>query len=707
MPFERLLNPRSIAVFGGTHAEELIRQSKRMGYRGEIWPVHPKKTAIQGHTVYPSVAQLPGSPDAAYLGVNRHLTIDIVKELADRDAGGAICYATGFVEVGDEGSQLQTQLLEASGDMPLIGPNCYGLLNYLNGAMLWPDQQGGRRVDRGVAIITMSSNVGFNLTMQRRGLPIAYMVSLGNRLKFDLHDAITTFAQQEPVTALGLFLETMPDPHAFQDAVNFARQLNKPIVAVKIGRSQVAKKIVLSHTASLAGSDALVSALFERLGVARVNSLEALIEALKVLHVLGPLDGGRIGAMSTSGGDLTLLADALGPKLSMPPLSETVTHALRETVHDRVVAANPFDFQMFDWNDEEQLADQFSTFLSEGFDLSLCLLDYPRSDLCDQSTWSGAERGFVRAARETGTKGAILATFSDTISEPVVARLMKNGVAMLAGIDDGVAGVRAAVDVGDVWRRTPAPPLLRSSARTTEEIGNVLNEAESKELLSKWGVPVPQGEVVASADEAVAVARSLGYPVVVKALGIAHKTDEGGVQLNLKSEQAVSAAIAKLADLSDTYLVEKMIEGVVAEIIVGVACDEQFGPYLIIGGGGILVEMMKDSATLLLPTTRTRVLRALDELKCAPLLSGFRGAHPADLNSAAGLILTVAGMVENAPSSIIELDINPLLLRAQGHGVVAADALITLSTDSGDELSRNPVGGVTKAVTSEVRKHDQ
>jgi acetyl-CoA synthetase len=222
MPIERLLEPRSIAVFGGAQAQEVIRQSDRMGYKGEIWPVHPKKTEIQGRTVYRAVDDLPGSPDAAYIGVNRHLTIDIVRDLAARDAGGAICYASGFIEAGKEGSELQARLLEASGDMPLIGPNCYGLLNYLNGAMLWPDQQGGRRVDEGVAIITMSSNVGFNLTMQHRGLPVAYMVSLGNKLKFDLHDAIYTFARQDQVTALGFFVETLPDPKAFQEAVNFA-----------------------------------------------------------------------------------------------------------------------------------------------------------------------------------------------------------------------------------------------------------------------------------------------------------------------------------------------------------------------------------------------------------------------------------------------------------------------------------------------------
>ena len=683
MSFERLLKPRTIAVFGGLQAQEVIRQSDRMGYNGEIWPVHPKKTEILGRTVYRSVKDLPGSPDAAYVGVNRNLTIDIVRDLANRDAGGAVCYATGFVEAGQEGSELQKQLLEASGDMPLVGPNCYGLLNYIDGAMLWPDQQGGRRVDEGVAIITMSSNVGFNLTMQRRGLPIAYLISLGNKLKFDLHDAIHTFARQDRVSALGLFLETMPDPKAFQEAVNVACELAKPIVAIKVGRSKVAQKMVVSHTASLAGADALASALFERLGVARVDSLEALMEALKVLHVLGPLNGGRIGAMSTSGGDLTLLADAMGPDLSMPPLSEKVEQLLRVKVHERVVPANPFDYQMFNWDDEDHMAEKFTAFLSEDFDVSLCLLDYPREDLCDQSSWGGAERGFVRAAQQTGTKAAVLATFSDTMSESVAARLLKDGVALLAGIDTGIAGIQAAVDIGAAWRRPPSPPLLTSVGQPQDGAVKVLDEAESKELFARYGVPIPSARVVGSAGEAAAAAGELGYPVVVKALGLAHKTEVGGVRLDLGSAEAVSAAVMEMSDLCESYLIEKMVEGVVAELIVGVARDEQFGPYLLVGGGGILVELMKDSVSLLMPTTRERVLHALGKLKCAPLFNGFRGAPPADLNGAADVILAIAGMVENDPSSIVELDINPLMLLAEGQGVVAADALVKMYLKEG------------------------
>ena len=222
MSFDRLLNPRTIATFGGANAQEVIRQSDRMGYKGEIWPVHPKKTEILGRKVYRSVAGSTGESRCclSWLLIATSPSTSSEISLSEmRAARSAMPPALSRRVKRVPNSK--RQLLEASGDMPLIGPNCYGLLNYLNGAMLWPDQQGGRRVDEGVAIITMSSNVGFNLTMQRRGLPIAYMVSLGNRLKFDLHDAIHIFARQDQVTALGLFLETMPDPKAFQEGSQF------------------------------------------------------------------------------------------------------------------------------------------------------------------------------------------------------------------------------------------------------------------------------------------------------------------------------------------------------------------------------------------------------------------------------------------------------------------------------------------------------
>jgi acetyl-CoA synthetase len=678
MSFDRLLNPRTIAVFGGAHAEELIRQNDRLSFAGEIWPVHPSRREMLGRRVYRSVAELPGSPDAAYLGVNRRLTVDIVGQLAARGAGGAVCYASGFAEAGEEGIELAQRLLDASGDMPLVGPNCYGLLNYLDGAVLWPDQQGGRRVPEGVAIITQSSNVGFNLTMQRRGLPVAFVLSLGNRLKLDLDAAIRMFAEREGVTAIGLFLETVFDPRTFQEAVDRARELGKPVVAMKVGRTRKARDLVSSHTASLAGTEAVSAALFERLGVGRVESLEALVEALKVLHVLGPLEGGRIGAMSTSGGDLILLADALGPGLELPPLSAAVAERLRGEVHARVAPGNPLDYQMFNWDDEDYLYRSFAAFLAEPFDLSLCVLDYPREDRCDPSSWGGAERAFTRAVGDTGARGAVLTTFGDTVSERVAERLMQAGIPLLGGIESGLAGIRAAVQVGAAWRR-PAAPALRmvpdpAKAPATEQ----LHEAEAKALLARHGVPIPSMRVVADPEGAVEAAADIGYPVVVKALGHAHKTEVGGVRLDLRSAAEVTAAVGELSALATSFLVEEMVTGAVAELLVGVTWEDRLGPYLVVGAGGRQVELLRDTEAILLPTDRERVTQALLRLRCAPLLRGFRGAPAADLDAAVSVILAVAELAGD--DALAELDINPLMLLPAGRGAVAADALVRLRT---------------------------
>jgi len=680
MSFARVLQPHSIAVFGGREAEEVIRQCDRMGYQGEIWPVHPSKTEILGRKVYPSVADLPTSPDAAYIAVNRNLTIDIVRALAVRGAGGAVCFATGFTEAGEDGAELERELREASGDMPLLGPNCYGMLNYVDGAMLWPDQQGGARVDRGVALITMSSNIAFNLTMQLRGLPIAYCLSLGNKLKFDLHDAIRTFAGLERVSAIGLYVEGITNPKEFEAAVAFAKELGKPLVAIKSGRSEAAQKMAMSHTASLTGSDALMNGLFARTGVARVYSMEALVEALKVLHVCGPLTGNKVGVMSTSGGDLSLIGDAMDDTdLEMPALSEAGERQLAPTVHERIVVANPLDYQMFDWNNEVRMAATNTAFMNDGFDITISLLDYPRADLCNTASWEVAERSFVEAVRRSGGKGAVMSTLADNMAEPVARRLIKQGVVPLTGIDSGLAGIQAALDVGRAWATQGGQPLLAPSDEPDSEALVVLDEAESKQLLAQYGVPVPESAVVTSPKEAAKAAATLGFPVVAKVLGVAHKTDVGGVKLNLRNETEVTEAVASMAALADRFLIEKMVAGTVAELIVGVVRDEQFGPYLVVGAGGILVELLKDSRSLLLPVCRDDVMAALNGLKCAPLFKGFRGRPCADLEAAIDAILGIADFVQEHSGRLAELDVNPLMLLPQGQGVIAADALIRMA----------------------------
>ena len=674
---KRFLHPKSIAVFGGREARKVIEQCEAVGFTGEIWPVHPKHDEISGRKTYRSVAELPGSPDAAYIAVNRDLTIQLVAELAARDAGGVVCYATGFSESGEEGKVLEQNLLRAAGDMSLLGPNCYGFLNYIQGAMMWPDQQGGRRVDRGIAFITMSSNVAFNLTMQRRGLPVAYLVSLGNRLKFDLHNAITDFAQQDEVSAIGLYVEGISDPRAFQEAAEVARQFGKPIVALKSGHSEIASQVVLSHTAALSGSDTLIDALFERSGVARVNSLETLVETLKLLHVHGPLGGVRVGGMSTSGGDMSILADAISEtSLKLPPLSDSGVMALKRVVHERMAIANPLDYQLFDWGNREGLLRTYEAFMGEGFDLTISMLDMPREDRCDVSDWEGAEQAIIEAAKKLNYPTAVMSTLSDNLPEALALRLLDHGVAPLNGIQAAIPAVEAAARIGQLWSRKEPTQLILAATQVDMAGEHVIDEASAKEALSAYGLSVPRSQVVSSAADGVAAAEELGYPVVVKALGIAHKTEVGGVRLNLASPAEITEAVTHMLTMSRNVLIEKMVFGSVAELIVGVSRDEQFGLHLVVGAGGILVELLKDSHPLLLPTSRTEVEKALRSLQTATLLFGFRGRPEGDLDAVIDAVMAIAAYAESHADSLIELDVNPLMVLPEGQGVVAADALI-------------------------------
>ena len=309
----RLLRPKSLAVVGGgTWGANVIRASEAMGFDGPIWPVHPAKDTVAGRKAYPNVDALPDAPDAAFVGVNRYATLDILSQLRNKGAGGATCFASGFAEATAEladGADLQTQLLDAAGDMPILGPNCYGMLNYLDKVAIWPDQHGSTPVESGVALIAQSSNIAINLTMHTRGLPLAYVITAGNQAQTDLAEIAMETLRDPRVTALGLHIEGINDINSLQDLSKLAHELEKPVAVLKIGASEEARAATLSHTASLAGSSAGASALLARLGFAEVNTLPTLLELLKIWHVAGPLQTARIASASCSGGEACLVAD--------------------------------------------------------------------------------------------------------------------------------------------------------------------------------------------------------------------------------------------------------------------------------------------------------------------------------------------------------------------------------------------------------------
>jgi acetyl-CoA synthetase len=677
----RLLSPRHIAVFGGRAAAEVIRQCRLLGFRGAVWPVHPTRHEIEGLPCFPTIEALPEAPDASFIAVPAAATVEVVRALAAKGAAGVVSYASGFAETGPEGAALQRELRAAAGDMALLGPNCYGFLNCLDGVALWPDQHGGQRVERGVAIVTQSGNIGLNLTMQRRGLPLACLLTVGNQAGAGMAEIVQALLHDDRISAIGLHIEGLEDVQAFCDVALQALRRGVPLVALKAGSSEAGARTTMSHTSSLAGPDTLYGALFERCGVARVHDVSELLETLKLLHVCGPLAGSTIASASCSGGEASLVADlAQRCGVQMPALPAATQQALALVLGDAVSVANPLDYHTYIWGNLPAQTACFTALLGSDMDMHLLVLDFPRDDRCDGASWHTTLEAFLQAQVATGAPAAVLSSLPEGLPDNLGQRLIQAGIAPLQGTRDGLRAIAHAAFIGAAARRARSPVGIADLVPLVPGAQDVvLDEAHSKAMLASAGLPIPRGAVCLAA-EAGAQAQALGFPVVVKVVSasLAHKTEAGGVALNLHSVAEVDMAVASMAHLGDRFLVESMAQGVVAEFIVGLHRDPQFGLTLTLGAGGIWVELLQDSRSLLLPLDREAVTAALKALRLWPLLSGYRGQPAADVDALVDAVLAVAAWGLAHADRLLELDVNPLMVLPQGHGVLAVDALIRM-----------------------------
>ena len=666
--FKRLLRPRHVVVMGGSWAEAVIVSCREMGYDGAIWPVHPSREEIGGYPCFASIDDLPEAPDAVFLGINRHASIDVVAQLSSMGAGGVVAFASGFAEV-DDGADLQADLVRAAGDMPVLGPNCYGMINYLDGALLWPDVHGGSRVDNGVAIITQSSNLSINLTMQQGGLPIAYMMTLGNQAMVGMADLIRATAEDDRVTAIGLHIEGINDAAGFADAVHFAKSLGKPVIAMKAGASEGAQMMTFSHTASLAGAHRVSHAFLNQLGIGVIDGVDSFIQALGALH-LGPVHAPNIVTMSCSGGEASLIADAADRQgMAMPAFTETDLSSIRATVNPLVTVSNPFDYHTFDWGDLGRLTATFSATMAAARSadaVAILILDFPSAHLGRDEAWQVAIDAWLAARDATGATAAVLSSLPEGLPPKICSWLMAHNLIPLRGFDTSLAALHAAHLAGRVstFRPTGLTPLGEGRL----DIG----EAEAKERLAQHGIPTPRRMLVTSLDDAISFAGE--QKVVMKVSGLAHKTESGGVILGVAGADHIRAAWQKLG--GGTVLIEDMIDDAVAEVIVGIARDPVMGLHMVIGSGGVMTELLHDTALVMMPFDRDAVDAAIQSTMVDTLLRGFRGGPEGDRAALLDLVMAVQDYVLENKDHIDEIDLNPVLVRPAGHGVVAVDALI-------------------------------
>jgi acyl-CoA synthetase (NDP forming) len=380
--------------------------------------------------------------------------------------------------------------------------------------------------------------------------------------------------------------------------------------------------------------------------------------------------------MSCSGGEASVMADsAEGRRLVFPKLDEAHRARVKETLGPLVAVANPLDYHTFIWNNEGAMRQTFSAMMSDVFDLNMLVLDFPRNDRCSDADWQRTLRAFEWALRSNQARGAVVASMPENMPENQARALVVQGVVPLFGIGEAMDAAEAASFIGAAWTRSP-PTAIGGVSSDAGKDCYTLDEASAKAMLGEAGLSIPPGVAVSSTTEAARAADAIGYPVALKALGVAHKSEAGAVRLNLANAAAVESAARDLLPVGSGLYVEKMIAGGVAELIVGIARDPLFGPVMTVGTGGILVELLQDSATLLLPASPDEIDNALSGLKMFPLLDGYRGRPKADLQAAVEAIEKIALFAHS--HDLEELDINPLIVCGEGKGAWVADALMVL-----------------------------
>ena len=678
----RLISPKSIAVVGNRGANFAIRESLKLGYSHQIWAVHPYLESLEGIKCFKDIKDLPEVPDATFIAVNAESAIEVVSDLKSMGGGGAVLYASGFGEVGAEGLMRNQQLVKAASGMPLIGPNCYGFINSLDGIALWPDVHGCEPVSEGVAIITQSGNIGLNMTMQSSGLPIAYMFTLGNQTNTNIADIIHAMLDDSRVNAIGLHIEGISDIKSFDIAAKRALMMKIPIITIKSGKTKASAKIALSHTSSLTGSDELYNALFERLGIARVETVPEFLETLKLINVLGVIEHGGVASMSCSGGEAGMMADLIdGLEINFPSLTSSHKAKVKQTLNDYVEVDNPLDYHTFIWGDRKRTSECFSAMMSGQFAATMLLLDWPKSKESEQKDWDATLFALSDALSGTSEKAIVLASMADCMPKRIIEECLSLGIAPMVGLDVCLKALNHSYKIGRAFSSNSSPDLevLRNSSEHKSK--QQLTEYQGKQLLKKYGVTIPMGCLVENVTEAIKAAEEISFPVTLKVSGakLAHKTELNGVRLNIQNVKTLKEACDDLFKISPELLIEKMIESPICELIIGMDYDPTFGKHIIVGGGGVYVELLQDSSVLILPVSREDIRLALSNLKVFKLLEGYRGGMKGDIEAVIDSVMSVIELIRT--NAVEELDINPLLVLKGSDGVVAADTLIKLYSE--------------------------
>jgi acyl-CoA synthetase (NDP forming) len=687
---DRLFRPRSVAVIGASATATKIGGLPisfllANGFAGRIFPINPNADEIQGLKAYPSISEVAGEVDLAIIAVPAAKVSQAVDDAIAARVSGMVLFSAGFAEVSETGRQAQDALMariRAAG-IRVLGPNCLGFMNLKNKvfATFSPViRQGITPVGR-IGLVSQSGAYGayaFTLARQR-GLGLSYWITTGNEGNVDFADCVAWLANDPDTDVILGYMEGCRDGRKLEAALAAAQAAGKPVIITKVGRTVIGAQAAASHTAALAGEDAVFDAVFRQYGVYRANSIEEFFDVGYAVSVAGLSGGNKLGVFTFSGGAGVLMADAADDAgLSLPELGAQGQARIRELV-PFAAPRNPVDITGQVTNDIGLVGTSLGIMLEHG-DYQMMIAFLVAAGLGSTGENIAAQIAAVRA-RFPDRVFCAVSVFSDKVRD----LLESNGCLCFQDPTRAIRALAALAWFADHQRRAVINSVVSAGKPMVLE-PRAYSEAESFDVLSRYGIPVPERHLVHGGEEAAIVAGHLDRPLVAKiaSADIIHKSDIGGVRLNLRGADQVALACDEILTAARDACPDARIDGVLlspmedegVECIVGVQHDPAFGPVVMLGLGGIFVELLGDVSLRTAPVDRDMALEMIEELRGKALLFGARGRPPADVGALADLLVRVSDFALAAGDSLDSLDINPVLVRPQGQGVVALDGLV-------------------------------
>lgn len=699
MDLKKLLKPGKIAIVGATEKEtyggfavKLMEQYAAEKLVNDVYLVNPGRDHVFDYKCYHSISECPTDIDMVIIATAKKTVPSLLREAATKGAKGAVVFAAGYGETGkpeDKAAEHELKELCKELDMALMGPNCAGYINVLDkipamGFMTTTPEKKGR-----VGLVSQSGMI-CTLLLDSGKTDFSYVISCGNSKVVEVIDYIDFLIDDEDTKVIISYIEGVTNPAKFVEVLKKAAQKHKPVILLKIGRSEKGSKAASSHTGNLSGSDKAFDAIFKKYGVIRVDDLEDLASISNMLATISELPAGdRVVSLNGSGGENGVACD-VGSLYSIhyPDFSEESTTKLKAMLPDFATISNPLDTTADICYDTDAFADAAEVIINdENFDMAVVGITIVNelTDLCVKHM----SEALIKLKKENRVKKPIFvvpAVESGRMHDYVMA-LKEAGIPVTAPCYYGYKHIDKIGKYAKWLKETDVDALEAAVPKDTGATEKVaLSEHESKELLKQYGVPVPAENIAKSEDEAVWFAGEIGYPLVMKveSADIMHKTDAGGVKLNINSEEEVRAAYHSIIENCTKSCPNAKINGILmqkmlksgTEMIVGVTNDSSLGPMVLCGMGGVFTEIFKDTALYPAPLTKRDALKMISSLKAYKLMTGYRGQAKLDVDAFAELLVNVSRFAVEHVDDLVEMDINPVFVYPEGKGVAAADALV-------------------------------